>query len=537
MGKKSKGIVSKGALTAVKAAFNPIKGIAMAIAVVAPVEVTKVGGEILQSVGLNSLSKEVQRWGEDFQQVIKVLSGQYHDDMKKIQAMQNTITAQGMFVDKQVKGYNLSLQQLQDRLDSLIAFDEIFKIAMGNRIEQFVAVEGPKIQSIVDQYNNMVAYLKLLIAQLKSEYDFVLGLTEGPFMQRIIGSVIMIVGGLMSDLGDVVSGKANSQTWKRLGTTIAMVVVLVIMIILLVPTVGLSVTGIAAAIAIVATSVSLFLMLDGMYANGAATGALMSALDFLFNDVLNLDDMIGSDFEKFDKNHEDYQEMVGYVKLAIMLTGVIAAWAAMPGNAVNAAGSTIAQAGPNIGTASVYGTEIGSQQTAMLAAQDAGLQVNTASYASGAIQVGDTLATSSFFGLKFSTFSDIYGAYSKAQQINDVIGMNDQHKQMKEKLEATLAKVNEAIESKTNKSMMGHYKDSAYFLQDQQEQIDMYIWSMTAQNMYVDPYGTTPVANMRFEPDKDTRVLAFGFEDMFNENRLAGSKGYFNNIIYGGKDE
>ena len=96
-------------------------------------------------------------------------------------------------------------------------------------------------------------------------------------------------------------------------------------------------------------------------------------------------------------------------------------------------------------------------------------------------------------------------------------------------------KLNEAIAVKFNKSMMKHYKDSAYFLQDQQVFIDRYIWSMTAQNMYVDPYGTTPVANMRFNPDKDTRKVSFGFEDMFNEDEVAGSKGYFDNIIYGGK--
>ena len=81
--------------------------------------------------------------------------------------------------------------------------------------------------------------------------------------------------------------------------------------------------------------------------------------------------------------------------------------------------------------------------------------------------------------------------------------------------------------------MMKHFTDSAYFLQDQQEHIDRYVWSMTSQNMYVDPYGTTPVANVRFTPDKDVRGLSFGFEDLFDENALAGSKGYFNNIIYG----
>ena len=56
---------------------------------------------------------------------------------------------------------------------------------------------------------------------------------------------------------------------------------------------------------------------------------------------------------------------------------------------------------------------------------------------------------------------------------------------------------------------------------------------MVSDSMYVDPYGTTPVANLRFQPDKDTRMMNFGFEDMFDESKQAGSKGYFNNIIYG----
>ena len=41
-------------------------------------------GDVLDFVGLDSLGKEVERWGEDADQVIKVLSGEYHDDAKKV---------------------------------------------------------------------------------------------------------------------------------------------------------------------------------------------------------------------------------------------------------------------------------------------------------------------------------------------------------------------------------------------------------------------------------------------------------------------
>lgn len=46
--------------------------------------------------------------------------------------------------------------------------------------------------------------------------------------------------------------------------------------------------SLADSIAVLATIGSL-MTLDGMYANGAMTGAIMSSLDFMFNDVLNFE--------------------------------------------------------------------------------------------------------------------------------------------------------------------------------------------------------------------------------------------------------
>ena len=458
------------------------------------------GNEILDDAfGLDRIGEEVGRVGDQFTQVGKVLGGEYHDDVKGIEDEQNRVKAYGDSLQYKIDTYNLTLQQLQDRVDSLIAFDEIYKMAMNNRTEDFVELNNAELTTMTEQYNTMVRNLNAMVSSLKSEYDFVIGLTQGSFTERLLGSVIMIVGGLSSDFKEIGSGRANSETWKRVGTT--MVSIIAIVALFFIP--GLE--GVALSLAVTLASINLFLSLDGMYSNGAATGAIMGMLDFLFNDVLNLDDTIGSDFNKFDKDHEDYQQMVGYVKLSIVLASIAAAWTSAPAQLDSLT---------NAGTASV-----GS---------------NTTSYLGGTIQVGKTLSDISVFGLKFGTYSDIYKAYTTASDVNDVIAMYDQHKQLKDKLEADMAKVNKALASKANKSMMKHYKDSAYFLQDQQEFIDRYIWSMTSQNMYVDPYGTTPVANIRFEPDKDTRGMSFGFEDVFSESKQAGSRSYFNNIIYGG---
>ena len=455
----------------------------------------------LNMLGLNSASKEVNRWAGHNQQVANVMTGKYHDDLKQVEKYKKSTEEYGNRLNDRVRQYNLGLQELYDRLERLVAFDEIFHMAYGNRINDFQTINGPELEIMTKEYELMMRELKRLIAELKNNYDFVIGLTEGAFLQRLIGSFIMIIGGLESDLGDLASGKFDSNTFKR----IVMNVVAIVMVILSVFTYGLT-------LPVVIGIILLFMNLDGMYANGAATGAIMSALDFIFNDLLNLDSLIGSDFEKFDKDHEDYQEMVGYIKLAMTIYLV---WTGL---------SSIDWG--DIASNFTTTTEVSSGSTA-------GSTGTSTSYLDGTVEVGNSLDTSSFLGIKLSTYSEIYEAYTVAKKAKDFVSMNDQYKQLESKLKSDHTKLNDAISTKTNKRMMKHYKDSAYFLQDQQEYIDRYVWSMTSQNMYVDPYGTTPVANMRFTPDKDTRGLSFGFEDMFDESTQAGSKAYFNNIIYG----
>lgn len=261
-------------------------------------------------------------------------------------------------------------------------------------------------------------------------------------------------------------------------------------------------TALQAAAFILTVTVT-FMTLDGMYANGAATGAIMGMLDFVFNDLLNLDDLIGSDFEKFDKDHEDYQEMVMFTKLAMSITSAGLNWASSAGN---------------YATAAKYGTSPWSEQTAILAELDASMAANS---------------TTTFFGISTSTYSSIYKAFSAAMSVGDMLNAKKAYEAMNDKFAEDKAKLDTLIDNKYRKNFMKHYKDTAYFLQDQQEYIDRYVWGMTAESMYVDPYGTTPVANTRFTPDKDTRVMSFGFEDMFDESSSAGSRGYFNSILYG----
>lgn len=460
--------------------------------------VTKVvGGDVLDdALGLESIGKAVEQAGVDVGQTLKVLSGQYHDDAKKISQYKEQL-------DSRAAEYNTTLDTFADRMESLVAFHEIFQMALGNQMDEYIAKYNPQLQAMMKEYQAMVA-------RLQKEYDFVIGLTQGSFLEKIVGSLIMIVGGIMSDMGDVLNGRADGETWKRIIVDTLLIIAIVLMW-------WNPVGWFAITMAILGT-ISVFMQLDGMYANGAATGAIMGMLDTIFNDVLNLDDIIGKDFDKFDKDHEDYQEMVMYTQLALALAGMSAGLTSGPPGTTN--------------VTEMVSTENGFVAVDSAAGQ-AALGAETSSYLGGALKVGGSMSTNSFLGVSFGTYSDIYKAYSTAQSIGDTVAANDQYEELKDKLLSDSTKVQDAIDSKYRKNFMKHYKDTAYFLQDQQEYIDRYLWGMTAQSMYVDPYGTTPVANIRFTPDRDTRMMNFGYEEMFDESKVAGSKNYFNGIIYG----
>lgn len=472
-----------------------------------------IGGDLLDdALGMDKIGEEVSRVGNQLGQIGKVLGGDYHDDMKKIQEREN-------YIKSQIERFNAETDSLADKIDRLIAFHEIFQMAASNRLDAYVGKNGPVIDKLIADY-------KELVNRLKSEYDFIVGLTEGSFLEKILGSILMIIGGLTSDIAGILNGKADSETWKRVITTV--VTVLAVIGMFFIP--GLQ--GVALAVAVSLAAINAFMTLDGMYANGVATGAIMGVLDTVFNDLLNLDDLIGSDFDKFDSDHQDYKEMVMYTQLVMALATVAVSFGA---NSVGIENTTSMSMNPtfeqNLGIA---GTEYSTTAQSSIGESIARASGESTSNAGGLLKLNSTNPMEgSFAGIKFSTYSGIYKAYASASDVGDVIGANKQYNDLKDKFVEDRLKLEEAITSKISKNFMKSYKDTAYFLQDQQEYIDRYIYSMTANNMYVDPYGTTPVANIRFSPDKDTRMLAFGFEDVFNENTQAGSSSYFNNILYG----
>ena len=455
-------------------------------------------GSVAGEVGLDSVKDELNQWGEDITQVGKVLSGQYHADMEKLAIAQEKYNdALDDYKDKYDEAantYNKGLNELLDRMDNLIAFHEIFQMAASNRIESYGEFVGPSDKELLKLYSEF----KKLADKLKKEYDFIISLKTGGILEKIFYSMISIIGGITHDMTKVMTGEASSEEWKRIGMSVVAIVLVVIAILAAIPTGEASLSLIHVAIAILAT-ISTLLMLDSMYAEGTLMGAVMETFDFLFNDLMNLDDLVGSDFDKFDADNEDYADMRMYVQMAIGIATLILSL----GTSVGSWGST---------TTNAAGQTV--QYTSVWSGMTAGV------------------GTSTIAGVPVANYKALYDVYSTATSIKDFMAANKAYDTLKGKLAEDMNKVDTVILKQTNKNFMKHYKDTEYFLNDQQLVIDRYLYSMTEENMYVDPYGTTPVANIRFTPDKKERSMSFGFEDLFNSDNQAGGSNYFNSMLY-----
>lgn len=419
--------------------------------------------------GINKVKDEYDRIEDDFKAAYDYMTGEYHDRAKDINRRKEQL-------DKQIEQYKAGVASRENDIDRLFFFDEIFTMAAGNRLEAYVGKHGPELNAAIEDFNRRVK-------EFQSDYDFIHDLQDGSFLEQAIfvASGLWLagaVGGTVSDVKDILKGNANSDTYKRLGTVVVAVVTIVIGILTL-PKGGWY--AVAAALAIL----SALWAIDGTYVGSVGMHMSMSFLDAIFNDLLQLEDWAGSDWEDFDNDSENYQNMVLTVQMVVAVATIIANIAA-------------AFSGPPPG-------------------------------ATGASGASNFMNSNAIGGV---TYSQLLQVYQAAMAVNDYKEANDAYNELKKKLEQDRVRLDETLLKATQRKMMGSYKEVAYFLQDQQAVIDNYIWSMTAQNMYVDPYGTTPVANIRFKPDKDTRVMVFGFEDVFDESSMAGSPTYFSSMLY-----
>lgn len=468
----------------------------------------------------------------DFEKGFDFIDGDAQREMKRLQKRKEQFEANEKNLNNKVDALQSYADGIQVKLQRLMAFHEIFTMALSNRASEYMEPRAEEIkqleESLLKELEQLNADLEAFNKKYKNQLDIV---TSDGWITKIIVSMVLIQGGIVRDIGKILSNDTDGSTWKDLGRSIAALAAVYAAVLLVIATAGKGIYFALAIIALVATAVLSFMTLDGLYGFGIGTGAIFGLLDFVINDILNGDEWISEKTHRLDSDHPDHAKMVATVQAILMITAVLSTLGATYGAYINTVPPSTSTAGANYGTAGKYSTIAGSEQTSILAGQDAAMGiVNQTEALGGLVQLGDTVATTSVLGL---SLSDLAQAYDIAVSVYDYRKAREAYKEIQRQLEETKLSLEEDIQDTIDMRMVSHMKDSQYFLNDQQEHIDTYIWSMVSQSMYVDPYGTTPVANIRFVPDEDTRVMEFGFEDVFDESALAGSKGYFRSIIYG----
>lgn len=437
--------VVKAVKKTVKSVTKTIKKITKTIAIDVPSSLLKNTGNLLSDIGIKQ-GKELTRIGTQLDQIGKVLTGEYHESVKAIQAQENELNA------LKEQYYNLA-----DEINGEAFLGEIFSIAGSNTLDRYVS---EKILPAEEQYKKMVE-------NFKKEFSYILDWAEGSFFERLFASFILIIGGLLNDIGDIVMGKANSETWKNIITTVLSIAAIVI----------LALAGQWWAVVILVAN--LIITLDAAYANGAMLGAIFSLLDFVFNDVLNLDDLVGSDFDHFNKDSEYYQETQAYFKLALAISAVVAA-----------------------------------------------LSVPIEAWKTGMANIGLNASTLSNVG----TITEAYNAYNIAISVNDIITMNDKYNEMYSDLKEKQNILDNRINSANRRKMIGSYIDMEHILAYPDEMVNEYVMQMTQLNNGVlDPEGLISM-NTRYKVENQD--MTFGFEDVFAYDNQAGGNKYIKQILF-----
>lgn len=414
------------------------------------VSMSQIGNELDRAK--DTVKNEYDRVEDDYKALANVMSGEYHDDAEDLEEEQKR-------VQSQIDLYNDKVEGMQEAIDGLFAFHEIFTMARTNLLEAYVSGEQPKIDAAI-------AGLNTHIADFNNQYSVVKSFS-GTFLGKLAISVYMIVGGMWHNATDIATGEANSEDYIQLASAI----IIITLAVLTAPATGGM--SLQFALAILAAFVSL----DAMYAGGVGMSAVMSALDFIFNDVLNLDDRVGSDFGDFDKDSDDYAKMTMYTQLSIQLASITASWK---------------------NTAPTIGSEL----------------------------------TKGMTGAQTATYQTLYGSYQVAMAAKSYSDANAAAAEIDAKFKKDKEKIDNEIDHLYRKNFIKHYKDVEYFLNDQQYVIDSYLWETTIDNMYTDPYAITPVANIRFSPNDKEKKVSFGFEEMFNYDTMAGGDKYVKKILY-----
>ena len=407
-------------------------------------------------------------YSSETEEMIDVLTGKYARDQKRLASQQ-------VEYEQAVAEYE---QVMQEFRNEFVIPEEIFQLSHGNKAQRAAAELGGEIDVLRAQ-------LEKAIAEFNQTYKFVQrSLRDSVF--KYFMWIPLVIGGLVNDASDVIL-KGDIDALKRIVTVVLLIIIIVIAILATIPSGGASwsvvVMGISALI-------SLVIMLDGSYAQGMVMNGVWSMLDMLLNDVLQADEIDELGTEKL-KDPEYYDKLTAGFAAINALVGAIASMGAMSEGAFAEGGSMNMAAG-----------ELGNM-------------------------VGLSPAMSGAAG----TLSSIYGLYSSAMVVGDLIEQNKQYEALVKEVEAKKSEIETNIFSWMRNKMMNSYREVEDMLE--------YTSNIVADNAmsFFNKPGTS------FDPEmviaanfgyryQGTSIMDFGIDMTFNDNDLAGSNDYIASIIH-----
>ena len=395
------------------------------------------------------------------EELFDVMTGQYHSDAKDIEKAQERYEESVGVVD----AMSLDLARIA------VFFDEIYSMSKSNEIDDYVN----------ETLNPLEAQLQRMINDFNNNYGSIMKL-QGTFLGKAFLSPFMIIGGIVFDVGNMIRGDMEA-TMRIIG--------LIVSIVLLVVTFGTDVNSWAAIVSYIAFYISL----DASFGGGGITMFAMQILDFVFNDVLTLDDY-ASDFSNFDSGSKRYEETMGYFQLGLSITALIVS---LDFSSIGNSGKDVANAANNTKTVASAAQGANSSEAATKAAKTA----------------SDT-----------KNLTDLLNAVNMA---TGYFQSKMAHDALKQELNNKLAMVQDKQDALDKKHRYQMLMMEETFMTNHQERVLNYETSLDSGIYYYkDPMYLVPMSEL----DSRNKHTKDDFEDMFSDDLLAGSDKYFHNMIY-----
>ena len=353
-------------------------------------------------------------------------------------------------------------------------------------------------------------------------------ITSSGFIGKLVGGFVKIITGLVRDIVNVVT-KFDLEALGRIVVTVLKVAVVVA-----------SINNPALFTLLVA---DLIIYLDSTYAYNSILSGVLQILDVILNDILRIDE-IWSATKVLDPNHENHMELIGYVRMGIAITATISTIATFTFNpefasnlefvselgtgivkeSIGIISSTIPLAG---NLSSIYSTI-----STMISSLKSLLSINIFNSNIGLGQLWDIaqnimkIVRAIRYKSKLpnmpdhTTYPELSEAEIRVEQIKDVISS---------KLSKAKEKVTFKYVDETRRRMLAHMKDMKEFMSDTDEIINEFLLQVIGDTAgYLDPEGLI-VKNTRYSYIPN---VAFGYENMFNESKFAGSESYTKDMLY-----